>query len=138
MQTAPIDLETLRLLLEAQPVALRTRFVACVIALALVAVVFDLVRRRKLREDFTPVWVTCSVAILALALSVDALAWVTDLLGAWTASSTVFFLGIVFLMAVALNYAVRLSAMSNQLQVLSQEIALLKAEQGAGEPGSCA
>ena len=53
---------------------------------------------------------------------------ITRLIGAWTTSSTIFFLGELFLFLICLNYAVRLSKTSLRLKNLAQEMALLKAQ----------
>ena len=47
-------------------------------------------------------------------------------MGAWTPRSTLFFFSQAFLVAICLNYAVRLSGLSLQLKNLSQELALLR------------
>jgi len=56
----------------------------------------------------------------------DLLHGLTRLLGAWSPSSTVFFLGQAFLVAICLNYAVRLSALTLRTKNLAQEVALLR------------
>jgi len=48
-------------------------------------------------------------------------------IGAWAPSSTLFFLGELFLLAICLNFAVRLSRASVQLKNLGQEVAILRA-----------
>jgi len=48
-------------------------------------------------------------------------------IGAWAPSSTLFFLGEIFLLAICLNFAVRLSRASVQLKNLGQEVAILRA-----------
>jgi len=62
-----------------------------------------------------------------LSLRLDLLQALTRATGAWTSSSLVFFLGEVFLVAICLNYAVRLSRAGLQLKNLAQEHALLSA-----------
>ena len=84
-------------------------------------------------EELTPIWMGCALAIVVLAISFDLLVWITDLLGAWTPSSAVFFLGLAFLMAISLSYAVRLSTLSNRVKMLAQELALLRAELDTGD-----
>jgi drug/metabolite transporter (DMT)-like permease len=123
-----LDPEAIRQVLQQQSVTLTVRVVALLVAAALFLAVSETVRRRKLREDFTPIWVTCAIAILLLALSFDALVWFTNLIGAWTPSSAVFFFGLVFLVAISLSYAVRLSALTDQVKTLAQEIAIANAE----------
>ncbi len=124
---APIDVSMLKMVLQQQSASLPTRIVAVVAAAVLFGAVLEAVRRRKLREEYTPIWLTAGGAILVLALSFDTLIWLTNLIGAWAPSSTVFFLGLVFLTAISLGYAIRLSALADQVKVLAQELAILKA-----------
>jgi Uncharacterized conserved protein (DUF2304) len=42
--------------------------------------------------------------------------------GAWTPSSALFFFGELFLLAICLNYAVRLSGLTLQVKNLAQEL----------------
>jgi hypothetical protein len=130
MNPATLDAETIKSILQAHSVALSSRIVALVSAALLFGAVLECVRRRKLLEEFTPIWVTCAFAILALAISFDVLIWITDLIGAWAPSSTVFFFGLAFLMAISLSYAIRLSTLSNQVKILAQELALMRAASG--------
>ncbi|HTO08954.1 MAG TPA: DUF2304 domain-containing protein, partial [Myxococcota bacterium] len=58
----------------------------------------------------------------------DGLRMLTRAIGAWTPSSTMFFLGELFLVAICLNYAVRLSRASLSIKNLAQEVALLRTE----------
>lgn len=106
-----------------------TQIVAIAAAGSLACAVLWLVRRRKLREEYTPIWLAVSAALVAVSLELDLLRALTRLIGAWTPSSTLFFLGEVFLVGICLNFAVRLSRMSVQIKQLAQEIAILRAEE---------
>jgi hypothetical protein len=128
MDPSTIDTATLRQIFLQEEMATSTRVVALLGATLLFGTVLEAVRRRRLLEEFTPIWMGCAIAILALAFSFDLLVWITDLLGAWTPSSTVFFLGLAFLMAISLSYAIRLSTLSTRVKILSQELAVLRAE----------
>jgi hypothetical protein len=105
-----------------------TRWLALSISLALVAAVLFLVRRRRLREEYTPIWLAVSAALVFVSVRLDLLRELTRAIGAWTPSSTVFFLGELFLVGICLNYAVRLSRASLSIKNLAQEIALLRAD----------
>jgi hypothetical protein len=105
-----------------------TRWLALSISLALVATVLWLVRRRRLREEYTPIWLLVSGALVFVSLRLDVLRELTRAIGAWTPSSTVFFLGELFLVAICLNYAVRLSRAGLLIKNLAQEIAILRAQ----------
>ncbi|HTO69398.1 MAG TPA: DUF2304 domain-containing protein [Myxococcota bacterium] len=105
-----------------------TRWLALSISLVLIASVLWLVRRRQLREEYTPIWVLVSVSLVFVSIDVESLRVLTRWIGAWTPSSTVFFLGEIFLVAICLNYAVRLSRANLLIKNLAQEVALLRAD----------
>jgi uncharacterized protein DUF2304 len=104
------------------------RWLALSISVTLVVAVLYLVRRRRLREEYTPIWIAVSAALLLLSVWLNGLRMLTRAIGAWTPSSTMFFLGELFLVAICLNYAVRLSRASLSIKNLAQEVALLRAE----------
>ena len=134
----PLDPQLLReqFLAASDPSSVRILALAC--SLTLLGAVLWLVRRRGLREEYTPIWIGVALALLALSLRLDLLRALTHAIGAWTPSSVVFFLGEIFLVAVCLGYAVSLSRTSVQIKNLAQEVCLLRAElerrTGSGGP----
>jgi hypothetical protein len=102
------------------------RVVALVVALLLFLGVFEAVRRRRISEALTPIWVSCAFGVLVLAVEPRLLESLTRLIGAWTLSSTVFFFGLLFLVALSLVYAVVLTRLGRQVTRLAQEVALLR------------
>jgi len=122
-----ITLEELRELFLSAEESNAARVVAVLVSVALTAVVLQLVRRRALREEYTPIWLGVAAAFLLVSLRFDLLRSLTRAIGAWTPSSTLFFLGELFLLAICLNFAVRLSRASVQLKNLGQELAILRA-----------
>tara|TARA_B100000809_G_C14854907_1_gene429689 strand:- start:21 stop:455 length:435 start_codon:yes stop_codon:yes gene_type:complete len=128
MQAPELTSEALKALIQQNSATLPTRVVAFLAAAALFVAVFEAVRRRRLHENLTPIWITTAVSILVLSVWFDLLLWLTNAIGAWTPSSTVFFLGLMFLTAISLSYAVRLSSLSDQVKTLAQELAIVKAD----------
>ena len=127
----PIDPEEWRRLALEQPESAVTRWIAILISVALLAMVLDLVRRGRLREEYTPIWVLVAVGTLVISLWGDGLRFLTWAIGAWTPSSTLFFFGLLFLLLLGLNYAVRLSELTGRVKSLAQEVSLLQAERDA-------
>jgi len=123
-----LEIEQLRALLLSAPESTVTRVIAIVVSLALAAVVLWLVRTRRLREEFTPLWMAAAFGLALLSLRFDLLQAITRAIGAWTPSATLFFLSLVFLSVLCLTYAVRLSRSGIQLKNLAQEVALLRCE----------
>jgi len=122
-----LTLAQLRELFLENPDLEATRWLALSISAVLIGVVLWLVRKRSLREEYTPIWIIVSAALVFVSLRLDLLRELTRAIGAWTPSSTVFFLGELFLVAICLNYAVRLSRAGLQVKNLAQEIAILRA-----------
>lgn len=141
MSPAPIDAETLRRLIMEQPEPGSTRGLALLVSTAFLLAVLHLVRRGRLREEYTPIWTVVAVGIMMLSLWFDVVRAITRAVGAWTPSSTLFFFGELFLLVLCLNYAVRLSSLTVRVKLLAQEVALLRAELGerrgtASPPGA--
>ena len=105
---------------------LQQKFFAIIISLFLMVFIIELVRRKKLREEYSWLWLLTGTIILLLALWYDLLQWMTSLIGAGLPTSTLFFLGMVFLILIAIQFSVKVSALHTQVKNLAQENGLLK------------
>ena len=121
------SLESLREMYLAADYPLAHRIALMVGAVGLLLVVLTLVRRRVLREEYTPIWVVVSLGIFLFSIRFDWLQALTRAIGAWDPTSVVYFLGELFLIALCLNYAVRLSRYGLMIKNLGQETAVLRA-----------
>lgn len=131
------QLAELRELFLSAPASAETRVLAVTLSLVLVGIVLWLVKRRTLREEYTPIWLLVAFAIALVSIVSPLLQVLTRAIGAWTQSSALFFFGQLFLVAICLNYAVRLSRLTLQLKNLGQELAVLRAEfEDAGGRGA--
>lgn len=108
----------------------RQRIVAALMGLGLIVFTFELVRRRRLREEYSWLWMLSAGVILFFALCNPALLWVTDLIGAGLPTSTLFLFGLFFLILISIHYAVKISTLTLQLKNLHQELAMLKERLG--------
>ena len=96
----------------------------------IVAYVFELVRRRHLSEEYSMGWLITGVLMLLMATWIDLLAKVTDLVGSKAVTSTLFFLGLMFLVVICLHFSIRISNLTNQVRKLSQWLAIQNHEIG--------
>ena len=115
-------------LLEMAPLQERQQFVAIAGAVAILLIVVELVRRRKLREEYSWVWIATTVGILVLALNRSLLTTISGWIGAASSVSTLFFGAIVFLIALTVQFSVRLSRLTHRQRTLAQRLALLEEE----------
>jgi len=105
---------------------LRQMIFAVSISIAIFITIIELVRRRKLREEYSWFWLLTGTGLFLLAVNYDLLVGITRFIGAGFPTSTIFFFGIIFLIILNLHFSIVLSAFANQIKNLSQEIALLK------------
>jgi len=95
---------------------------------ALAALVLDLVRRRRLSEEYSLLWLISTAVIAVLGFSTPVLSWITRTLGILGESSTVFAAGLAFLTAMLLYVSVRLSRLGVENHAMTRELALLRFE----------
>ncbi len=91
----------------------------------LLLLIIDLVRRRRLKEEYSVLWVITALVLLVLATWYGLLQRITDAIGGVADSSTLFFFGLLFAFFMLLHFSVRVSALERRLTALVQEIGLL-------------
>jgi hypothetical protein len=107
---------------------MRPRTLALIIAasLCLLVFIFELVRRKKLNEEYSWLWMITGTCLLALAVSPDLLFWITSLFGAGAPTSVFYLLGLLFLFLIVIHYSTIISKLTNDIKSLSQKIAILE------------
>jgi hypothetical protein len=106
----------------------RAQIISALAAVGLTLYVLDLVRRRRLSEEYSLLWVVASVAVAILGFSTPLLRAITRALGILYEGSTVFFIGLAFATAMLLYLSVKLSRLGQENHALVRELALLRFE----------
>ncbi|MFL5844094.1 MAG: DUF2304 domain-containing protein [Solirubrobacteraceae bacterium] len=101
------------------------RVLALVCGLGVLLLIVELVRRRRLKEEYSVLWVMTGIVVLVLAGWLELLGFITDVIGGTTPSSTLFFFGLVFVFMMLLHFSIRFSAMERKHTGLVQEIGLM-------------
>jgi hypothetical protein len=99
-----------------------------VLAAGFLVLVIALVRARKLKEEYSVIWVVAAILVLAVTLSWRLVEIVAPYLGVVYTPSAIFYLAIVFLMAVNLALSVQVSRLERDRIKTAQAVALLEAE----------
>ena len=102
--------------------------IAVLVSTGLLAVVVDLVRRRRLGEEYAWLWIFMAGVTLVFSVRLDWLVALTMALGAKVPASGVYFLGLVCLFLTNLHFSVKASQLSERVRILTQRLALLEAE----------
>ena len=106
----------------------RIQIISILICIFLLAYVFELVRRRYLNEEYSVTWLVTGVMMLVLSISDELLQYISNLVGATLYTSTLFFFGMLFLVVICLHFSIRISALTNQVRTLTQDIGILYQE----------
>jgi len=106
----------------------RTQLITALGAVLLALVVLDLVRRRRLSEEYSVLWVIATTVIAILGFSTPLLVWITRVLGFMFESSTTFAFGLGFTIVMLLYQSLHQSRLATENQVLTRELALLRDE----------
>jgi len=94
-------------------------------ALVVFAMLLELVRRRRLREEYAWLWLLTGAAMILLLSWYRLLIFVTWVIGAVTPLTTLLIFSTLFLLAIVVHYSVIISRLTTQMKNLTQELALL-------------
>tara|TARA_B100001971_G_C17815149_1_gene346075 strand:- start:71 stop:418 length:348 start_codon:yes stop_codon:yes gene_type:complete len=94
-----------------------------IVAIFLIALIIYLVRKRMLREEYSWLWILTGLGLLILATSESLLNWLSKLIGTLPITA-LFLLAIFFLVAIVLQFSIRLSELTDQVRKLAQVLAI--------------
>ena len=107
---------------------LRLKIFVTMIGLVILFGIIDLVRRRRLREEYSFIWLITGFSFVILALDSDVLLNISRLVDISVPVNTLFFLALIFTLLLCLYFSLRISALTTQVKNLAQQIALLEAQ----------
>jgi hypothetical protein len=108
---------------------LAVSIVGTIASLALVAIVLELIRSRRLQERYALLWLATGIVLAVLSAWRGGLNTIAGWVGIRSYPPAVLFaVGFLFVLAVLLHYSTVISRLSAQNVLLAQRIALLEAE----------
>lgn len=112
----------------------RIQAVSIVAAVAILFVILELVRRRRLMERYALLWLGSGLVLLALAIWRDALTRLAHALGVAYPPNALFLIAFGFVLFLLMHFSIAVSKLADQTKVLAQKLSLLeeKLEQRTG------
>ena len=107
----------------------QTRLLAALLAIGLLAGVFECIRRHKLQERYAVLWVGGGLALLLGAAIPDTLQLLARVMGVRDTSVALFSLVLFLLLSLAFHFTLVLSRQSEQITRLAQDQAITNATQ---------
>lgn len=111
----------------------RLTIVSVIVAVAALVLVFELLRRRRLREKYAVIWVVISIGTLVVAVFPPLLRWIAELVGIQTPSNLLFFASLIILFAVSLQLSREVGLLEEQSRRLAEEVGGLRLRMDALE-----
>ncbi len=93
--------------------------------------VLELVRQRKLREDYSLLWLATTIVLILLSLSRPLLDSIAVLMGVVTyPPAALFLVAIVFMLVILLHFSTVLTRLARENRETAQQMAILRWELG--------
>ena len=112
----------------------QARALAALIALAFLGMILELIRRHRLQERYSVIWLLAGLGMLAGAAFPAILEVIADLMGVRDTNVALFSIVLLLLLGLSLNFSVIVSRQAEQITRLAQERALERAKEPDGAP----
>ena len=96
---------------------------------------FEMMRRRHLREKYALLWGAVALASLVVTLVPSSLTWAADIVGVEVPANLLFFLASLLLLLTSIQHSVELGRLEEKTRTLAEEVALLRLERASDDTG---
>jgi len=108
----------------------RITLLALAASVVLLLYILEMVRRRKLRTEYSILWLFGSVVMLLFSLNKNWLDYVSQAVGIYYPPSFLFLVGMLFILLILIHFSITISKLYQMNKKMTQEIALMKAATG--------
>ena len=108
--------------------SIQQKVFAILVGILIFVIIITLVKNKKLKEEYSWLWLLTGFFIIVLVLWYDLLLMLTHLIGAVLPTTTLFIFAILFLICLALNFAIKISALTDQVKNLTQKVSIMEAD----------
>lgn len=107
-------------------VSFKIQIISIIGALAFMFFIFRLIAKGKLREEYSIIWIICTVILLVFSFWRNGLDVMAKLLGVYYAPALIFLAAIFAIIIFLVHLSVVNSKQHEQIKKLTQEMAILK------------
>lgn len=95
-------------------------------SVATLALVLELVRRRRLREEYSLLWLATALVLIVLSLSRPLLDVLAEIVGIFYPPSALFLVAVVFILFILLHFSTVLTRLAQENKETAQQLAILR------------
>ncbi len=107
---------------------LRTHIFSLAFSILLFVSIIELIRRRKLLERYSLLWLGVAVLMMVASISRRLLDILAESVGIYYPPAALFLVALLFIVALLLHFSLVISRMSEENKILAQKIALLESD----------
>jgi hypothetical protein len=114
--------------------AISQRVEVVILAVVVCALIFELVRRKRLMERYAILWLISGATVLVLGLWQGLLTKLSHAVGIYYPPSALFAVAFVFVLVMLVHFSTTISRLSDQNKMLAQRLALLQQRLESNQP----
>lgn len=116
---------------------MRANFILGIVgSITTLVLLFELLRRKHLREKYAILWVVVAVMTLLVAAFPQVIYWASDLIGVAVPANLLFFVASMVLLGISVHHSYELGRLEDRSRTLAEEVALLRLRIEHGEQRS--
>ena len=104
---------------------LKIQIIIGTVSILLLLIVFELIRRGKLKEEYSLLWLLSGVVILTFSIFPNLLGIISRMMGMYYLTA-LFVISFLFLLLIVLHFSTVISKLSERNKELTQELSILE------------
>jgi hypothetical protein len=105
-----------------------TQYIAIAVSIGLFLYIFFLVRKKKIKEEYSLLWLSSSIVFIVFSIWRDGLEYFAKLMGIAYPPAALFLILLLAIFLILIEFSINISKLAEQNKILAQELALLKHE----------
>jgi hypothetical protein len=105
-----------------------TQYIAIFVSISLFMYIFYLVRKKKIKEEYSLLWLSSSLVFIVFSIWRHGLEFFAKLMGIAYPPAALFLILMLAIFLILIEFSINISKLSEKNKILAQELALLKAE----------
>jgi hypothetical protein len=97
-------------------------------SIILLLYILEMVRRRRLREEYSILWLAGALIMLVFSLKQDWLKRASEAAGIYYPPSFLFLIGLLFILLILIHFSIAISRLYQMNKKMAQDVALMKRE----------
>ena len=112
-----------------------TQYIAIAVSISLFLYILYLVRKKKIKEEYSLLWLLSSIVFIVFSIWRDGLEYFAKLIGIAYPPAALFLILLLAIFLILIEFSINISKLSENNKILAQELALLRNEIEASEAG---